>query len=88
MKKNILVGFVLVAFLTIAVNNRLSAQHIAPLHGHSNSTGVCWGYAMGRSAGKAEGNAGCNPSTMVPLLSAVFSYSSFVSKKTSEGICL
>jgi len=54
------------SFLNILVCTWVLAQHIAPPHSHSTGGGVCWGYAMGRASGKAEGDATCNPSTVIP----------------------
>jgi hypothetical protein len=58
-------GISLVMFLvymTTFAQDHIPVPHTIP---HSTSR-ICYGYAMGRSAGRSEGNSTCDPATLIP----------------------
>jgi hypothetical protein len=49
-------------YATMSAQNHIPVPHQIP-HG---SDRICWGYAMGRAGGKDDGDATCNPVTLIP----------------------
>jgi hypothetical protein len=53
---------VFLVYMTSLAQDHIPVPHTIP-HGTSR---ICWGYAMGRAAGRSDNDATCNPQTLIP----------------------
>lgn len=60
-------GIMMCAWIGAIAQDHIPVPHTIP-HGTSR---ICWGYAMGRAGRKPDGDATCNPVTLIPSENAI-----------------